>query len=89
MAKYDQKYFRSILITLIIAVYLGFAIIYYTFRHHFIGINDFMDALYASATISSTVGLSYIEPITYFGKGLVISNIAVLMYILYIVFVKE
>lgn len=81
MTKYEEKN-RSILITLIIIVYLGYPFIYYFYRHHFRGINNFVDAIKYSTTLSFISSISRIYPITSFGRGLVISNVAIFTYII-------
>jgi voltage-gated potassium channel len=58
-------------------ILVSFSLLYYFFKEHYSGLVTFFDAFYYSSAITATIGFGEIQPITQFGKLLVVLNIIV------------
>lgn len=79
MYKYKRGAVKSIFLVILV-----FSIIYYLAMDHFDNINNLVDAIYFSATVSSTVGLGDIAPTSNIGKIIVTANIIFTVGVIYI-----
>ena len=80
--------YRTSFLQSLFTILISYSIIYYIFKTHFVGINNFYDSIYLSVVVTSTVGFGDITPITTTGKLIVVSNILFTMGVIYVLIHK-